>query len=128
MNRKISVGLILIFVISSFSFCYAQNWELIGEKKGLKDNTYVEIEINDQEAFYRELKFGVKSAKIKIKKVIVYSVDGKENEYEIDAPVWIKPGENTPPISLSEEGFALTKIKLKFYAKKKVIVEFYGKK
>jgi hypothetical protein len=130
MNRKISLGLFLAasFVISTISVCYAQEWELIGEKKAFKDNTYVEIAINDQEAFYKELKFGVKSADIKIKKIIVYSVDGNENEYKIDSPAWIEPGEKTSPISLSEAGLSLTKVKLNFYTKKNVVVEFYGKK
>lgn len=127
-NFSASFVLSILFFILSISFCYAQGWELIGQKKTVRDKVAVEIEINDQNALYQELMFGVQIAVLKAKKVIATSVDGIAHEYEIDETSWIEPGQQTPAIILSDEGLALQKIKLIFYAKRSVIVEFYGKK
>lgn len=129
MNKKLSVCFVLtiLFLISSISMCNAQDWVLIGEKKVPKKWTSVEIGINDQNVIYKELMFGVQTAAMKAKKIIAIAVDGSVHEYMIDAPTWIEPGENTPPVFLSESGIALKSVKLIFFARKSVIVEFYGK-
>jgi len=71
--------------------------------------------------------FGVQRAAMKAKKVIAYSADGSVHEYEIETPTWIESGEKTPPILISDSGIALKSIKLIFFARKSVTVEFYGK-
>ncbi|MBT3178336.1 MAG: hypothetical protein HOG03_17505 [Desulfobacula sp.] len=116
--------LILSFFISSVSFCYAQGWELIGEKKASSKKRTIDIEISDKGSYYQKIRFGVKITSIRIVKIIAYAGDGQK--YEIDYPIYIKQGEFTPKISISENPVNLIKVRLIYKARKRVIVKLYG--
>lgn len=114
----------IAFYNSSISFCYAQDWKLIGEKKVVGKDKFTDIEINNQGTSYKKIRFGVKNTALTIRKIIAYSQDGQK--YEIDSPSYIKKDEFSPSISFSEKGIKLTRVRLIYRAKRHVIVQLYG--
>jgi hypothetical protein len=127
MNKKNTIYLIIaiLFLFSSISISFAQEWGLIGQVKVKKQGNNVDIAITNRVFHYKELKVGVQNGPIKIIKIIAFPVDGEA--YEVEVQNYIQPGETTPSIFLSEKGLALTKIQIIYYTKKHVTIELYGK-
>lgn len=118
--------LIVAIVFLSVSFCHAEEWALIGEKMVSKNKSAAVIKISNQDASFQEFRFGVIIAPIKIIRVIAYTSDGQK--YEIKSQGYIKPGEFTPSFLFYEKGAHLTRIKLVYRARDRVLVKLYGKK
>lgn len=128
MGKKMSPYFILIvaLVFLSAFFCHAEEWDLIGEKMVSKNKRAADIKISNQDDAFQEFRFGVVIAAIKIARVIAYDSAGQK--HEIKAESYIKPGEFTPTFLFYEKGVHLTKIRLVYRARDRVLVKLYGKK
>ena len=122
--KKKTIFYLIWVIVFSISSCYAQDWELIGEKKVVGKKKVTDIEINNQGTSYKKIRFGVKNTALTIRKIIAYSQDGQK--YEIDSPSYIKKDEFSPSISFSEKGIKLIKVRLIYRTKRHVIVQLYG--
>ena len=118
------VILIMAMVFLSVSFCHADEWELIGERKVQGKDKFTDIEIGGQGIRYQKIRFGVKNTALRIRSVIAYTADGEKKA--IDFSSYIKKGEFTSPISFFERGIELVRVRLIYRTKKHVIVQLYG--
>ena len=128
MYKKMLPYFILIVAIAflSVSFCHAAEWDLISEKMVSKNNRVADIKMSNQDAAFQEFRFGAVITAIKIVRVIAYTSDGQKHEIKFQS--YIKPGEFTPPFLFFEKGVHLTKIRLVYRARDRVLVKLYGKK
>ncbi|MDD9303432.1 MAG: hypothetical protein HUK40_14255 [Desulfobacter sp.] len=123
-----SVGLklmaVAVIVLLSSVVCQAREWERLGAEKLREKGNQIEIGLAGSATAYSALKFGVQNGPIHIKRMIAYSELGIPYEFDIEA--YIKPGEFSPSVDISNPEIVLDRITLIYYTKKRVDILVYG--